>query len=293
MRKSFIVHNDSLGILDSLSDEQCGELFRAIKAYQLGEDLELSPIVDVAFYPFKSQFIRDNEKYQNIVDRNKLNGSKGGRPKNPVEPSGLSGNPEKPQKADSVSKSDSKSDSKSKNDSDSDSKKTKTLDQSKIDQALDCTDFCFDNFWKSGIRKVNKKKTKSLFSNLLKRQGDRDSQRKFTGMLINDVRKRLNSNQLGFAEMHPTTYLNGERWNDEVITNDQSNRPNGAGGTNKLSAVERVRATNEANRAARADTGGHMANTDGHLREFSGEPVRAGDAGGMDSVIEGSYTTAD
>ena len=153
-------------------------------------------------------------------------------------------------------------------------------------------DRLFELFWAAGMRKVNKKKAKPLFLAFIKKAGA-TYEEAYTNNLIQDIQMRLNSNQLGFAEMHPTTYLNGERWNDEVITNDQSNRPNGAGGTNKLSAVERVRATNEANRAARADTGGHMANTDGHLRELSGEPVRAGDAGGMDSVIEGSYTTAD
>jgi len=111
MSKSFIVHKDSLSVLDDLTDEQCGQLFRAIKAYQLDEPIDLPSIVKVAFSPFRSQFIRDNDKYQNIVERNKNNGAKGGRPKKPKEPSGLSGNPEKPQKADSVSKSDSDSDS--------------------------------------------------------------------------------------------------------------------------------------------------------------------------------------
>jgi len=114
MSKSFIVHKDSLSVLDDLTDEQCGQLFRAIKAYQLNEPIDLPSIVKVAFSPFRSQFIRDNDKYQNIVERNKNNGAKGGRPKKPKEPNGLSGNPEKPQKADSVSKSDSDSNKDSK-----------------------------------------------------------------------------------------------------------------------------------------------------------------------------------
>ena len=83
----------------------------------------------------------------------------------------------------------------------------KTLDQSSIDPEL------FEQFWRSGIRKVNKKKTLALFNNLLKKQTDAAS---FTEILILDVKARLNSNQLGFAEMHPTTYLNGERWEDAI-----------------------------------------------------------------------------
>lgn len=76
------------------------------------------------------------------------------------------------------------------------------------------SDALFENFWLAGMRKCKKKQTKPLFNKLLKKSGDGES---FTNMLINDIRKRLASNQLGFAEMHPTTYLNGERWNDEVI----------------------------------------------------------------------------
>ena len=112
-RKSFIIHIDSLEILDKLTDEQAGKLFRAIKAHHAGEELELDLTTDLIFTPFKSQFERDDEKYNKIVERNKNNGLKGGRPKTqeiPEEakkPTGLSGNPTEPKKADSVSKNDS------------------------------------------------------------------------------------------------------------------------------------------------------------------------------------------
>ena len=33
-RKSFIIHKDSIEILDKLTDEQAGKLFKAIKFYQ-------------------------------------------------------------------------------------------------------------------------------------------------------------------------------------------------------------------------------------------------------------------
>tara|TARA_R110000823_G_C15918541_1_gene498449 strand:+ start:274 stop:1014 length:741 start_codon:yes stop_codon:yes gene_type:complete len=129
LRKSFIIHKDSLSVLDELSSEQAGLLFKAMKAYQNDEEIELDSLTKIIFSPFKAQFDRDNEKYKKIVERNKNNGLKGGRPKteanpeNPDKPSGLSGNPENPSKADSVSKNDSKNDSKS----DSDSKKIKPL----------------------------------------------------------------------------------------------------------------------------------------------------------------------
>jgi hypothetical protein len=91
----------------------------------------------------------------------------------------------------------------------------------------ECLDFCFDQFWGSGIRKVNKKKARPLFVNVLKKHSDanKPTPYDFTNMLVNDVEARLNSNQLGFSEMHPTTYLNGERWNDEAEKQSGARKP--------------------------------------------------------------------
>jgi len=111
MKKSFILHNDSLKIESKLNDKQLGKLFRAIIKYQTGEVLDLPFEIEIAFEFFKNQFDRDIEKYKSICKRNAENGSKGGRPKlnptKPKKPSGLSGNPNKPKKADSDSDSDS------------------------------------------------------------------------------------------------------------------------------------------------------------------------------------------
>jgi hypothetical protein len=63
-------------------------------------------LVNMAFYPFKSQFERDNQTYNNVCERNKNNGLLGGRPKNK--------NPNKPKKADSDNKN--KNDNKNDND---------------------------------------------------------------------------------------------------------------------------------------------------------------------------------
>ncbi len=102
MKKYIILHLDSLEVLDDLTKEQAGELFLAIKSYHLGEELKLSPIVKIAFCAFKNQFKRDNDKYENICERNTINGKKGGRPRktqdNPENPDGSLGNPDKPRK---------------------------------------------------------------------------------------------------------------------------------------------------------------------------------------------------
>ena len=123
MKKSFVLHNDTLGVLDMLSDEQAGKLFKAIKDYQFGIEPELDNLLSIVFLPFRNQFNRDNVKYQNTVERNQENGKKGGRPKktqdNPKNPSGFSENPKKPKKADNDNDSDNDSESDSVNDTDS------------------------------------------------------------------------------------------------------------------------------------------------------------------------------
>jgi len=116
-KKSFLLYLDTLEILHKLTDEQAGKLLKAFLAYHSEQDLNLDPMLDLVFFSFQAQFERDLVKYKNIVERNKNNGSKGGRPKNPAkakEPSGLSGNPSKPKEADSGSDKDSDSDSDSK-----------------------------------------------------------------------------------------------------------------------------------------------------------------------------------
>jgi hypothetical protein len=111
-KKSFILHIDSLDVLDDLSDQQTGQLFKAIRDYQNGNEVKLDGLMNAVFKTFKNQFLRDSNKYDSVVTRNRLNGSKGGRPKltqpNPNNPVGLSETqtkPTEPKKADSDSDS--------------------------------------------------------------------------------------------------------------------------------------------------------------------------------------------
>ena len=109
-RESFIIHFDAIGILEKLDNEQAGKLFNAIANYNLTGDLPDDLQTELLLFPFKNQFDRDKKKYENIANRNKSNGSKGGRPKKtesnpeePKKPTGLSGNPKEPKKPVSVS----------------------------------------------------------------------------------------------------------------------------------------------------------------------------------------------
>lgn len=61
-KKSFLLHIDSLDVLDHLTDEQCGQLLKAFKSYHLNEQITLPAILDIAFVPFKNQFKKDSSR---------------------------------------------------------------------------------------------------------------------------------------------------------------------------------------------------------------------------------------
>lgn len=105
-KESFLIYKSFYEPIKFLDDEKLGKLFRAIFEYQINnvecQDMEIK----MAFEFFKNQFRIDDEKYQKIVERNKENGKKGGRPKkneiSPKNPMGL----KKPKKADNVNVND-------------------------------------------------------------------------------------------------------------------------------------------------------------------------------------------
>ena len=199
-RKSFLLHFDSLGILDQLTDEQCGKLFLACRDFNLGEELKLDATLELVFFPFKAQFIRDKEKYQNKVHASQINGSKGGRPKNPAKPkkpSGLSGNPAKAKKGVSDSVNDSESVS------DSDIKPLVAF--APVDSWM-CE---FETFWMIYDKKEGRHKCELKFKKLTK--ADKDS-------LFTLLPAYIQSTPDKQYRKNPLTWLNGKHWNDEITT---------------------------------------------------------------------------
>ena len=103
-KTSFILYADQRSYFDKLTDEEAGRLIKHIFSYVNDENPNpVDRITDLSFEPIKLQLKRDLIKYESIVNRNKSNGSLGGRPKTqeePKKPTGLFGNPTKPKKAD-------------------------------------------------------------------------------------------------------------------------------------------------------------------------------------------------
>lgn len=81
-RKSFIIHKDSLVILDEMSNEQAGIFIKSIKFYQEKGCLpELDFGLKMAITPFINQFQRDEEIYKKTCEARREAGSLGGKQK--------------------------------------------------------------------------------------------------------------------------------------------------------------------------------------------------------------------
>jgi hypothetical protein len=114
-KKSFILYSDLLSVVEKLvlKDRENktnfgGELFLHILKYVNDkEPVAIDFIVEMAFEPIKLSLKRDLEKYNRYIEKQRVNGAKGGRPKKPKETQPFL---EKPKKADSVSVSDSVND---------------------------------------------------------------------------------------------------------------------------------------------------------------------------------------
>jgi hypothetical protein len=96
-KTSFILHIDNLCVLDKMTEQQAGILFKAIYFYQKNGTLpELDFAIDMAITPFVNQFKRDEFKYSEFIDKQKQNGSKGGRPRKNTDNETVTKNPQEP-----------------------------------------------------------------------------------------------------------------------------------------------------------------------------------------------------
>lgn len=210
-KKSFLLHIDSLDILEKLSDEQAGKLFKAIASHHNGSDYELDDLLDLVFTPFKNQFNRDLEKYKKVSEKRALAGKKGGKQKQ----SNLANASKCKQNLANLADSDNESDK----DSDSD-KDINTLDQSKIARAK-LEEDSFEYWWKEYPKKVAKQSAFKSWKKVIKKMDD-ETVTELTNHIVNDVKLRLDDlatgsdKFIGFDRLHPTTYLNQERYNDDI-----------------------------------------------------------------------------
>lgn len=98
--------------------------------------------------------------------------------------------------------------------------KNKDIDQSKIALAVSIEEQ-FNKWWKHYPKKVAKPKAFSIWKSKTKAM-DIDTMTAFSDHIISDVETRLadlatgSKTFIGFDMLHPTTYLNQERYNDDI-----------------------------------------------------------------------------
>jgi hypothetical protein len=102
-KKSFLIYCDLIHTMEHLTLEERGIIFTWILEYCNDKNPEnpaglLAAVVE----PIKRQLKRDLEKYEERAEKSRLNGKKGGRPKNPKKPTGLNKNLSEPKKPDTV-----------------------------------------------------------------------------------------------------------------------------------------------------------------------------------------------
>jgi hypothetical protein len=81
----------------------------------------------------------------------------------------------------------------------------------------------FECFWGAGLRKVAKVRAKKAWAALCKAEGG--DPLALAAKLCTDIKTRLGLGQYGFDQLHPATYLNGRRWEDEAPTAQPNQKP--------------------------------------------------------------------
>ena len=188
-KKSFVAYCDWQETFEELSDEEAGKLVKHLFNYVNDKNPETSDkLTKMCFIPIKQSLKRDLKKYEKYVEKQSVNGKKGGRPKNPTLSEITQPFIEKPKKADSVSVSVSVNDN--------------VINKQKEKRLLD-----FETFWNLYIKKKGTKQAKDKFLKLPQKDVDK---------ILLTVKSFVGSIKDKQFQPLPTSYLNGERWNDEI-----------------------------------------------------------------------------
>jgi hypothetical protein len=186
-KKSFILYCDQRGIFDKLPDEYAGRLIKHIFAYVNDEDPETDDLViTMAFEGIKTALKRDLEKYRQYIEKQRVNGKSGGRPKKANESQKTQAFLDKPKKADSDNVSDSVNEN-----------------EKKKKDGVYTPEFL--KFWNIYPRKEAKPDAFKAFKKIKADELDK---------ILRHVPMFCHGKEPQFIP-HPASYLNKRRWEDE------------------------------------------------------------------------------
>lgn len=200
-RKSFILHFDSLDVIEELTDEQAWKLFKKMKSYHNGNTYDSKDkLIDILFIQFKNQFDRDIQKYDKTCERNKNNVGKRWNKEDTKNTTGINGIPV------DTKNTYNKNDSKSKSDNKSDNKNNTLADKSAIQ-------IWFDNFYSLYPKKINRKDAGLKYAIALKKWATIEIIEK--GLKRSLYFWNSENTEKKFIPA-PDVWLNKEKWNDEI-----------------------------------------------------------------------------
>jgi len=198
-KKTFLLYHDQCEIFSELSDDDAGQLIKAIikSSKQLAQSHPVEPsglsgLLSAIYKPFLSHLIRDYGSWLSICERNKSNGMRGGRKKN---------KPSRPQSPPVKADTDT--------DTDTDNIKAKNKYSEE-----------FEDFWKQYPR--GEKKAPAFIS--WKKAINKTSPEEIIKALLLYIKHKPDYQD--FA--HATTWLNSERWEDEYKSTVSINSRGGA-----------------------------------------------------------------
>jgi hypothetical protein len=132
-KDSFILYLEQKQIFEMLTDEEAGQLIKAIFEYEdTGQTVTLDRSLQIAFLPIKNVLDRNKEKYEKVVERNKKNIEKRWNKEDTKNTTGKNGIPKNTKNTDNDNEHDNDNDNDNEHDNDNDkkekNKKRKTFD---------------------------------------------------------------------------------------------------------------------------------------------------------------------
>ena len=219
MNKSFTVNLGSLHVLDNLTDEQAGKLFKALYALKKGEEIHMDSMTIIAIAPFKSQHIRQKA--------NSINGAKGGRPKkDTIEKQEVIKPNESETKANQKqTESEPKANEKP---NESEIIEPKVAEPKKLKKELSYNNVIFEKFRQKYLG--NKKGNETEFNNFCKHKDWKEVLLLLEPAIDNQIlerQKKIDNKQFVPEWKHLQTWINKRCWEEEmskeIITTNNNN----------------------------------------------------------------------
>ena len=226
-KRSFVMYHDQYEIIKELSDEQIGRLMRAVFEYsESSKEPELDPLMMALFRAFRITIDRDLEKYRDMCRKRADAGRKGGKQTQANATKRVANQADSESDSESVSESDSETTSNTEDKPPAEKEedlpiKAKEPARKDIVAQQHHLSPIFDAFWNQYPKKQGKATAKKAFIKALKKVDCEE--------MMEALRKQSASHDWtkdgGQYIPMASTWLNQERWEDEVYDNKPKPAP--------------------------------------------------------------------